>query len=90
VLFRGGVTHRLDIRRAQQAIHFEFQGLLDAAALEELRVGARLAAESGAAVRVELREGTEVERGAIAGLRALGVEVVAEAAYLARWLEDTR
>jgi hypothetical protein len=84
------VTHRLDIQRAQEAIRFEFQGLLDAAALEELRVGVRLAAEGGAAVRVVLREGTEVERGAIAALRTLGAEVVAESAYLARWLEGAR
>jgi hypothetical protein len=84
------VTHRLDIQRAQQAIRFEFQGLLDDAALEELRVGVRLAADGGAAVRVVLREGTEVERGAIEGLRTLGAEVVAESAYLARWLEGTR
>jgi hypothetical protein len=80
------VTHRLDIQRTRQAVTFEFQGHLDPAAFEELRAGVERAASGGVAVRVLLREGTEVERACVAGLRALGAELVAESAYLARWI----
>jgi hypothetical protein len=80
------VTHRLEIQRQQNAVIFEFQGLLDAEAFEKLRVGVRLAAKGGAAVRVLLREGTDVDRECVEGLRALEAEVIAESAYLARWI----
>ena len=62
------------------------QGLLDADAFEKLRVGVRLAAKGGAAVRVLLREGTDVDRECVERLRALEAEVIAESAYLARWI----
>lgn len=80
------VTHRVDIQRSPTTVTFEFQGLLDAAAFEELRAGVERAAAGGAAVRVLLREGSEVERGCVAGLRALAAELVAESRYLARWI----
>lgn len=82
------MTHRVDISKAQQLVTFEFQGLLDAAALEELRAGVQLAASRGAAARVVLREGTEVERSCVPDLRALPAEVVAESRYLARWIRE--
>jgi hypothetical protein len=86
VLFGAGVTHRLDVRKNDRSTSFDFQGLLDAAAFEELRVRVRAAVKGGAAVRVVLREKTDVERACVEGLRALEVEVVAESAYLARWI----
>jgi hypothetical protein len=85
---RASVTHRLDVRKQPKAITLEFQGLLDDAALEELRTAVQLASRSAAEIRVLLRELTIVERGCIAGLRSLGAEVVAESPYLARWLRE--
>ena len=83
------MTHRLDIQRTRQAVTYEFQGLLDPAAFEELRADVERAVADGVSVRVHLREGTEVERACVAGLRALGAELVAESAYLARWIGGT-
>lgn len=80
------MTHRLDIQHRQEAVTLEFQGLLDASAFEKLREAARLAAKGGATVRIVLREGTVVDRECVEGLRALDAEVIARAAYLARWL----
>lgn len=82
------MTHRLDVRKEREAVTFEFQGLLDTAAFEALRAAVQLAAGSGAAVRVLLREGTQVERSCVAGLRSLDAKVTAESAYLARWMND--
>jgi hypothetical protein len=86
VLTRRNVTHRLDIRPTPQAFTLEFEGLLDPAAFRELRGAVARGAASGAPVRLVLRAGTEVERACVDELRALGAEVVAESAYLARWL----
>jgi hypothetical protein len=86
VLTRRHVTHRIDIRSTPQVLTLEFEGLLDPAALRELRDAAARGTASGAAVRLVLRAGTEVERACVDELRALDAEVVAESAYLARWL----
>ncbi len=67
---------------------FEFHGLLEPAALAELHAGVALARAAGGAVRVVLRAGAEVDRACVADLRALDAEIVAEPAYLARWLAD--
>lgn len=79
------MTHRLDIRKAARLVTIEFHGLLDAVALEDLQQAVARAAPGGP-VRVVLREGTEIERGCVADLRALEAELVAESAYLARWI----
>jgi hypothetical protein len=84
------VTHRLDIHRQDQTTVLEFQGLLDATALAGLRACVSQALASGARPQILLREGTEVERRCLAELRAIGVEVFAEAAYLAAWLRDSK
>lgn len=84
------MTHRLDIHRQDRTAILEFQGLLDAAALEGLRARVSQIVASGARPRIVLREGTEVERCCLAALRALGAEIVAEPAYLAAWLRETR
>jgi hypothetical protein len=80
------VTHRLDIRETPSSVTLEFEGFLDPAALEKLRAALESAAARGAAVRVVLREGTDVDRACVDGLRALAAEVVAESPYLARWI----
>lgn len=59
-----------------------FDGLLDQLALAALR------AHLGGGTRVVLRKGTEVEPGCEDGLRTLEAEVVAESAFLSRWLRD--
>jgi hypothetical protein len=86
VLRERAVTHRFDVRKRDQTMVFEFQGLLDPAALAALRAAVEVARHSGASVRIRLREGTEVERSCVAELRALAPEVVADSAYLASWL----
>lgn len=80
------MTHRLDIRDAPHAVTLHFQGLLDLVALEKLRAASQAAAVNGTPVRIVLREGTDVDRACVDGLRALAADVVAESAYLARWI----
>lgn len=82
------MTHRLDVSKAQELVTLQFQGLLDAGALADLRAAVHAAAASGARARVLLREGSEVERSCIDALRELAAEVVAESAYLARWIRE--
>jgi hypothetical protein len=83
------VTHRLDIHGSDgDAVVLEFQGLLDAGALEGLRAAVASARLRAARARVVLRVGTDVDRACLPALRALGAEVTAEAAYLASWLEN--
>jgi hypothetical protein len=82
------VTHRVDTQRDDRATTFEFQGLLDLAALDDLRAAVARAAEVGTRARILLRVGTEVERACLPGLRAVDAEVVAESPYLARWIAD--
>jgi hypothetical protein len=84
------VTHRLDIRLQDRTAVLEFHGLLDATALEGLRVCVAQILASGARPRIVLREGAEVERCCLAALRALDAEIVAEPAYLAAWLRETK
>ncbi|HEY6004643.1 MAG TPA: hypothetical protein VIV57_17345 [Anaeromyxobacter sp.] len=84
------MTHRLDIHQQDRSVVLEFQGLLDAGALAELRASVALARENGAGARIVLRAGTEVERCCLPALRDIDAEVVAEAAYLASWLHDSR
>jgi hypothetical protein len=86
VLSRRSVTHRLEIRKQDRTVVFELHGLLDAGALASLRAALEFARASGAAARVVLRAGSEVERSCLAGLRELDAEIVAESPYLASWL----
>ncbi len=81
------MPHRVDVRCVNGCRILEFQGLLDRDALAMVRDAAGL---PGAAVRLVLRAGTEVDRACLEGLRALGVEIAAESPYLARWLSDCR
>ena len=62
------------------------EGLLDREAL--LDALARCRASS--ATRLVLRAGTVIRAECIATLAELGIEVVAESPYLARWLERAR
>ncbi len=82
------MTHRLDVHRQNGSITFEVQGLLDPAALAELRVGIQMARDGALVPRVVLRAGTEVDHSCLAELRALGALVLAESPYLARWLAE--
>lgn len=80
------MPYRIDIVRTKAAVVLAFQGLLDAAALADLR--GRIA---GAAtpVRLVLRAGTDLAPGAIDELRRLPVAgLSAESPYLTRWLSE--
>jgi hypothetical protein len=88
VLFLRGVTHRLDVRKQDRTVVFELHGLVDGAALASLRAALDFARESGAAARIVLKAGSEVERSCLADLRGLDAEIVAESAYLASWLKS--
>ncbi len=81
-----GVTHRLDVRTQDRTVVFELHGLLDRAALASLRASLQFARKSGAPARIVLKVGAEVERSCLPDLRSLDAEVVAESAYLARWI----
>jgi hypothetical protein len=84
VLLSEDVTHRIDVRRSEDDVLIEVEGLVDATALTEIRL---LIATSGAGTpRVLLRGGTNIDRRALAALRRLGVAVAAESPYLAWWL----
>jgi hypothetical protein len=81
------MTYRIDAFQTEAALVLAFQGVLDAAALEDLR--ARVAAL--APVRLVLRAGTEVDPGCIAPLRRLPLAALtAESPYLTRWLSEDR
>ena len=84
------MTHRLDVHSEGRTAVLEFQGLLDEHALAGLRVMVAQVLASGARARVVLRERAEVERCCVAALRSLGAEIVAEPAYLAAWLRETK
>lgn len=86
VLNAAPVTHRLEILKRGRTVVIEVHGLLDARALAGLRASLAPALERGLPARVVLRAGTEIERDCLGELRALDAEVVAEDAYLARWL----
>jgi hypothetical protein len=76
----------MDVRREGETVLFEFQGLLDAAALASIDAAVAFARAGGGQVWIVLRAGTEVERSCLPGLRALDGKVVAESPYLARWI----
>jgi hypothetical protein len=82
------VTHRLDVHKGDRSVVLEFQGLLDAAALAALRAAVVQGRAGGGAVRIELRPGTEIERSCLSALRTIDAEVVADSAYLARWIDE--
>ena len=82
------MVHRIDIGR-QAVPTIEFQGLLDGAALFEIRRHVRglTLAKPYARVRLVLKTGTEVDPSCVDALRQLdAVDLVAEAGFLARWL----
>ncbi len=66
------------------AVHFE--GLLDRAAMAGLAARCREAS----ARTLRLRGGTDIEPECVEPLLALGLEIVPESPYLARWLERAR
>jgi hypothetical protein len=86
VLYRGGVTHRIEVRNTADTVRFEFQGHMDAPALASLEAAVAFARAAGARVRVVLRAGAEVDREILPALRALDVSLEVESPYLARWL----
>jgi hypothetical protein len=80
------MTYRIDALGTEMPTVLAFQGLLDAAALADLR--GRIAARA-APVRLLLRAGTEVDPTCIAELRRLPVAgLAAESPYLTRWLSE--
>jgi hypothetical protein len=81
------MTYRIDSQGTPPAAVLVFQGLLDEAALAELRV--RIGA-AGEPVRLVLRAGTEVEPASIEPLRRLPAELHAESPFLQRWLSEDR
>lgn len=83
------MTHRIEQRGHSGAgATFEVQGLLDRAAVEELRVAVEATIERGGAARIVLCAGTEVDRACLPALCRLRAQVVAESPYLARWIAD--
>ena len=81
------VTYKLDTVRHRERFVMLFQGTLDAAALSEIRAEANQPVLRGERVRLVLLARTEVEGSCIRELGWLqGVEVVAQDAYLRRWL----
>lgn len=82
------MTYRIDTRVDSGRLVLEVQGLLDQKALSDLRELCAAPSRRGSSVRLVLRLGTEVEFGGLEELAGLhGVEVVAEAPFLKRWLE---
>ncbi len=63
-----------------------FEGLLDREAVAGLAACCR---EAGL-MTLRLRGGTEIEPECVEPLLALGLEIVSESPYLARWLERAR
>ncbi len=82
------MTYRIDALRKHSAAVLAFQGLLDAAALDDLR---RRIASLAAPARLVLRAGTEVDPVCFDALRRLPVAGIdAESPYLTRWLSEDR
>ena len=80
------MPYRIDAIRTETALVLAFQGLLDEAALADLR--SRMPALPGP-VRLVLRAGTEVEPACLDALRTLPLAgLAAESPYLARWLSE--
>jgi len=81
------VTYRLDVRERGERFELQFQGVLDCAALSEIRAQISGPALRGRQVRLVLLATTEVKGACIQELARLpGVQVVAQDAYLRRWL----
>jgi hypothetical protein len=83
------VTHRIDVGREGGTIVFHVQGLLDAPAFAALKASVAAVTASGGDARVVLKAGTQLDRGCLPCLRALGAAVVAESPYLARWIAES-
>jgi hypothetical protein len=81
------VTHRIEVSTQDRLVVFEVHGLVDEAALASLDASIAFARQSGAAARVVLRAGTEVERSCLPGLRALDAEIDTDSPFLAAWLK---
>jgi hypothetical protein len=82
------MTHRIDSRDEGGRLVIEFQGVLDRRALSSIRVSCTTSVLRGVPVLLVLCLGTEVESGCLEELTGLqGVEVVAQAPFLRRWLE---
>ena len=85
------MTYRVDTRDEGGTVVLELQGLLDRKALSEIRIHCTTPVLRGLPVRLVVRFGTEVEPGCLQELARLpGVELVAEAPFLRRWLERRR
>jgi len=85
------MTYRIDARDGGGRVVVEFQGALDRAALADIRTRCTTPVLQGLPVRLVLRLGTEVEPGCVEELAGLqGVELVADAPYLRRWLDGRR
>jgi hypothetical protein len=85
------VTYRMDAKNDGGAVVLELQGLLDRKALAEIRTHCASRVLRGLSVRLVLRLGTELEAGCLEELAGLqGVELIAEAPFLRRWLEGRR
>ena len=54
---KGGVTHRIDVRNEGETVLFEFQGLLDAAAMASIDAAVAFARTQVGQIRLVLRAG---------------------------------
>lgn len=79
------MPYRIHIAQSLAGLLLAFEGLLDEAALADLRE--RLAHAPGTA-RLHLRAGTEVVPTCLEPLRALPVAITAESPFMARLLAD--
>jgi hypothetical protein len=80
------VTHRIEVSTEDRGVVFEVHGLVDPPALANLEASIAFVRQSGAAPKVVLRPGAEVERSCLDRLRALDAEIVTESPFLAAWL----
>lgn len=82
------MTYRIDAREESGTVVLEVQGQLDRGAFSDVRARLTAPVLRGLRVRLVLRLGTEVELGCVEELAGLeGVDVIAEAPFLKRWLE---
>ncbi len=81
------MTYRLDVRNLGERFEMVFQGVLDRAALLEIRARATEPVLRGRQVRLVLLTRTDVDGSCIGELgRLSGVEVFAQDPYLRHWL----
>jgi hypothetical protein len=84
------MTHRIDQRSAGRGVTtLDVQGVVDTAAVEQLRVAVGGVKANGGTARIVLRSGVEVDRACLAELSRLDAGLVAESPYLARWIADS-